>query len=311
MAQTNILLESGTNEVEIVKFKIGKETFGINVAKIREIIKPVKPQKIPHQHHSMKGLFEYREKVIPFIDLAEAIELESHETEFERKRVIIANFNQNYFGFLVDTVDKIYRISWKDIEKPPAEITMYGLDKNIVTGVIKLNDELVMMLDYEYIIADINPNAGFTHESVEKAKEITKLLHLEQVSLLVVEDSKMLQQLMVNVLNKAGFQHIKVCSNGLEGLQALEDAREDFEKGKMPYHIVITDIEMPQMDGHSLTREIKHDDIFRKLPVIIFSSLIDEMMHRKGEAVGADAQVTKPEIHKLVDLISGFLNLKE
>ncbi len=296
-----ILLESGTNELEIVEFKIADNTFGINVAKVREIMPYTKVTTVPNSHPCIKGIFKPRDSVMAVIDLPRYLNLPAAEDD-NKNLFIIANFNKLYTAFQVHSVVGIHRISWTDIEKPDS--TLYGDKEGLITGIVKLSGKLIMILDFEKILVDISPQTGIQMSEIDRLGQRKRT----DKPIVIAEDSEMLTKMLYDALTKAGYTSITTLPNGKEAWDLLETFKKDTPQ-KLKEHVacVITDIEMPQMDGHRLTKLIKDDEVLRKLPVIIFSSLINEEMRRKGEALGADAQVTKPEIGNLVGLIDKLI----
>ncbi|SMP60602.1 chemotaxis protein [Anoxynatronum buryatiense] len=296
-----ILLESGTNELEIVEFRIGENFFGINVAKVREIIPFMKTIRIPNSHPCIKGIFKPRDLVITAVDLPKYLNLSDEDAD-AGARYIISHFNKTTVGFLVHEVVGIHRISWENVEKP--DETIFSGQEGIATGIVKMPEKLVVVLDFEKILVDISPNTGIQMSEVSKMGPRVR----SEKPILIAEDSKMLTHILLEALTTAGYTSVTITSNGKEAWEALEAYREN---EKLPLEekvaLVITDIEMPQMDGHSLTKKIKTDKVLSKLPVIIFSSLIDEQMHQKGVALGADDQITKPEIGRLVSSIDRLI----
>ncbi len=292
-----ILLESGTNELEIVEFTVGENTFGINVAKVREIMPFTKVTKVPNSHPCIKGIFKPREMVMTVIDLPKYLNLPTSEDE-TKNLFIITNFNKLHSAFQVHTVEGIHRISWTDIEKP--DNTIYGGQEGLATGIVKIEGKLIIILDFEKIMSDIAPQVGIKMAEIDKMGVRTR----SDKPILVAEDSELLERMIYDALTRAGYTNITMCANGLEAWNKIESFKnEKGRKIKEKLACIITDIEMPQMDGHRLTKMVKEDEILSEIPVIIFSSLINEDMRRKGEALGADAQITKPEIGNLVGLI--------
>ena len=294
---TKILLENGTNELEILEFKLGDNSYGINVAKIKEIIPYQAVTPVPNSHPSIEGIFMPRETMITAIDLRNALQLGESKPE---GLFIITNFNKLDVAFHVDRVIGISRFSWKQIIKPDA--TINNDQDGVSTGVIKMDDRLVIILDFEKIVTDISPETGL------KLTEIDSLGTRERSSspILIAEDSHLLNKLISDALNKAGYVNQKRTEDGLEAWTYITKC---LQEGNVDEKIacVITDIEMPQMDGHRLTKLIKTDDRIKHIPVVIFSSLVNEEMRIKGEALGADAQLSKPEIGKLVAEIDKLL----
>ena len=296
---SKILLENGTKELEILEFKLGENSYGINVAKIREIItyQPVTP--VPNAHPSVEGIFMPRDKMITAISLKNALQMgddESNDGLF-----IITNFNKLDVAFHVDRVMGIHRVNWTEIIKPDA--TVNNEVEGVSTGIVKFDDRLVIILDFEKIVSDISPETGLRMTEIESLGERER----SSVPIVIAEDSHLLNKLINDALTAAGYVNIKRTEDGLEAWNYIVEAKE---KGELDskVQLVITDIEMPQMDGHRLTHMIKTDDKLKDIPVVIFSSLVNEEMRIKGEALGADAQLSKPEIGNLVRIVDKLVS---
>ena len=292
-----ILLESGTNEIEIMKFTIQGEFYGINVAKVKEIMMAERVKAMPHAHPAVEGIFKPRDILITVIDLGYYLTNESLE-HGSRDLFIVTNFNKMTVAFRVQSIEGISRISWKDIQKPDKTLTHEG----VATGIAQCEGELVTILDFEKIVAEIAPETTIQMSEVEQMGDRP----LCDRPLVIAEDSILLQKMIDDSLERAGFVNVKNFSNGQEAWDYLSSIRNDedlYEK----VNLVITDIEMPEMDGHRLTKLVKDDARLKKLPVVIFSSLINEQMRIKGEELGADEQLTKPEIGHLVHVIDRLL----
>jgi len=291
-------LENGTNELEVLEFTICGNSYGINVAKIKEIInyQPVTP--VPNAHPSIEGIFMPRDIMITAIDLRNCLQRGASEPG---GLFIVTNFNNLDIAFHVDSVIGIHRVSWGDIIKPNA--TVSNAEEGISTGIIKIQDKLIIILDFERIVTDISPETGLKIEEVE---ELGKLPERAECPILIAEDSLLLNRLIVDSLKTAGYTQLINTSNGQEAWDIITDC---VKRGNLKTHVkaVITDIEMPLMDGHRLTKLIKEGDETNDIPVVIFSSLVNEEMMKKGEALGADAQISKPEIGKLVRIMDGLL----
>lgn len=298
---TKILLENGTNELEVLEFTIGDNSYGINVAKIKEIInyQPVTP--VPNSHPSIEGIFMPRDIMITAIDLRNCLQKGTSDPE---GFFIVTNFNNLDIAFHVDSVIGIHRVSWGDIIKPNA--TVNNTDEGISTGIIKIHDKLIIILDFERIVTDISPETGLKIEEVEA---LDKISGRANYPILIAEDSILLNRLIVDSLKTAGYTQLINVNNGQEAWDVINEC---IQRNNLDSHVklVITDIEMPLMDGHRLTRLIKEGDATNNIPVVIFSSLVNEEMMRKGEALGANAQISKPEIGNLVRIVDGLLGLK-
>lgn len=294
---TKILLENGTNELEVLEFELDGNAYGINVAKIKEIIPYQKVTPVPNSHPSIEGIFMPRDTMITAIDLKNCLQRGVSE---EGGLFIITNFNKLDIAFHVDAVKGIHRISWEQIIKPGA--TVSTSEDSISTGIVKLDNRLVIILDFEKIVSDINPETGL------KISEIDDMgvRQRSNVPILIAEDSVLLNKLIVDSLKKAGYDNLIHTQNGQEAYDVIQACKAD---GTLKDHVqcVITDIEIPLMDGHRLTKLIKSDDETKDIPVVIFSSLVNDEMKRKGEALGADAQLSKPEIANLVRIIDDLV----
>lgn len=296
---TTVLLESGTNELEIVEFEVNGNKYGINVIKVREIILPVPVTFIPHSHPHVEGIIELRGEILPVIDMMRVLGFENSQPK-ENDKFIVTEFNRQKAVFRVNNVSKIHRISWQSIEKP-SEI--YQGKSSEIIGVIKMNGEMLLLLDFEKIMVDINPTSGIQVEQVKKLGKRER----SNKKIIVAEDSLLLRKLLEETLGEAGYVNIDFFENGQEALSYLESLIEDESDIAEKIQLVITDIEMPQMDGHHLTKRIKDNPSLKKLPVIIFSSLITNELRHKGEMVGADEQVSKPEINELIKKIDEYI----
>lgn len=295
---TNILLESGTNELEVLEFTLGDNHYGINVAKIREILQYMPVTPVPNTHPSVEGIFMPRDTMITVINLKNCLNLPQTD---EKGLFIITNFNKLNVAFHVDQVIGIHRVSWENIIKPDETLT--GEQGSTATGVIKMDDRLIVILDFEAIVASISPQTGLRVNDIEEMEARDR----SDATILIAEDSALLSKLITECLKKSGYTNLIVEENGQEAWDVIKAMQA---KGDITKHIdcIITDIEMPLMDGHRLTKLVKSDAELRDIPVIIFSSLVNEEMRKKGEQLGADAQLTKPEIGKLVEAIDKLLD---
>lgn len=294
---TNILLESGTNELEILEFTLEENHYGINVAKIREILQYQQVTPVPNTHPNVEGIFMPRDTMITVIDLKRCLGKGASE---EKGLFIITNFNKLDIAFHVDQVVGIHRVSWEEIIKPDS--TINGQDGSVSTGVIKMDNRLVVILDFESIVSTISPETGLRVNDIDNMEERER----SSATILVAEDSPLLSKLITDCLKKAGYQKLIVTTNGQEAWDTLSEKKKA-GTALQDIQCIITDIEMPQMDGHRLTKLVKSDDTLKKIPLVIFSSLVNDEMRRKGEQLGADAQLTKPEIGMLVDAIDKLI----
>lgn len=217
---------------------------------------------------------------------------------------IITNFNKLDAAFHVDQVVGIHRVSWGEIIKPDS--TINSVEGSVATGVVKIDGKLVVVLDFEAIVAGISPETGLQVNDLETIGERAR----SDEAILIAEDSPLLSSLITDCLRKAGYDKLTITYNGQEAWDKIQEFKKN---GTLDDKVrcVITDIEMPLMDGHRLTKLIKTSNDLRNIPVVIFSSLVNEEMRRKGEQLGADAQLTKPEIGSLVEAIDKLLEARK
>ncbi len=310
MAQTNILLEAGTNELEIVEFFVDEKNFaedgealndgyrgyyGVNVAKVLEIIRMPKVTELPEvQHPCVLGAFNLRSQIIPLVDLAMWLGKE-HVEHQEEPKTIVTEFNSVTTAFMVSGVNRIHRISWEEVEAPSPYVSK--ISENTVIGVVRLEGRIVFLLDLEKIVASLNPALGLFLSEIGDEWDLS-----ERRRALVADDSALIREMLRDLLEKANFD-VTVCNHGAEAwdrLRGFKKLAEDEGRPITDYvQVVVSDIEMPMMDGHNLTKQIKEDPILKCLPVLLFSSLITDKLRHKGEAVGADDQISKPEVTHL------------
>lgn len=295
-----ILLETGTGELEILEFTVKNTHYAINVIKIKEILEIDYVTKVPKSNPALIGLTMVRGDVIPLIDMNYVLEKEFTPINGKIK-TLLCEFNQLKVAFCVDEVHGIHRIGWNLIKKP--DMVIENSD-SLIIGNITLGERIIMLLDFEKIVTDIAPSTGINESRIGN---ITKKDRMG-IKLILSDDSPMIRQLLDDVLTKAGFGNMKFFNDGQQAWHYLDNLVE--EKGERfieDVQILITDIEMPQMDGHTLTRKIKEHKILRTLPVIIFSSLITDDLKHKGLSVKADAQMSKPEVENLVNVIDKLI----
>jgi two-component system chemotaxis response regulator CheV len=298
--KTGILLEAGTNELEIVEFSIGDALYGINIAKVREIIKAhIELVPVPDSHPSIEGAINLRGSIIAVVNLARHLKV---NVDLNKKvnRIIIAEFNRIVIGFLVSAVARIHRISWKDVEQPSQ---MLQTEQGYTVGIVKIEDRVIFLLDFEKISSHINPRA---HLTAPRDDEYSAPASVDRAAkkILVVEDSDFIRGMIVDHLHKAGY-NVETAVNGEEAWNRLAGATEraDFQGIGQYFNAMVTDIEMPQMDGLHLIKRVKEDARLRQLPCIAFSSLITKELMAKCRSVGSDGEISKPEINQLVSLL--------
>ena len=291
---SNILLESGTNELEVLEFVIDGNHYGINVEKVREILPYTEITPIPNSDPCIEGIFMPRGDIITVIDLFQALGFCNEDRT--KNFLIVTNFNDLNIAFDVQQVLGINRVSWTEVVKPDA--TVSGPGTGVATGIIKKSDGLLIILDFEKIVESICPETSLKVSQIEQYEDRER----NDIPIVIAEDSMMLSEMIKDSLNRAGYTKLHVTNNGQEAWDYLSTLKKN---NGVDYgcRCLITDIEMPQMDGHHLLKKVRDTEGLKHIPVIIFSSLINDDMRRKGESLGANAQITKPEIGKLVGIL--------
>ncbi len=293
MAKPSILTEAGTNELEVLVFSLGDERYGVNVAKVREVIEPVRVTSMPESHAAVPGLFRLRDHVIPLIDLRRALG-DIRASDLTQGKIIVMEFNDTRVGFFVDAVEQIHRVNWKSVAATPE---LQGVRDAPLTSIAFIRDRMILMLDFERIVFEI---AGFDlfAQRVETAPEGSDR---NSVRILFAEDSRVMRNLIQTNLVRAGYSNVTLCNDGALAWEALE--RDLAENGRTTFDLLITDIEMPGIDGLHLTKKLKENPSMKQLPVVIFSSIVSIDNEKKCQSVGADAQITKPQLAELVTLV--------
>jgi two-component system chemotaxis response regulator CheV len=296
-ADEKILTEVGTNEWQVVVFLLGNQYFAINVDKTREILRWPGARDVPQTHPAMMGITTIRGEVIPLIDLRVYLDIPPG-VEIESSKLIVAEFNKMKLGFVVDGVDRIYRINSDELD---ASLTGTFLGENSLY-VIKREGRNILLLDYERIVQVVNPGLAeqFRLEGKPAVDVTGSLGDPDEYKILVAEDSPLIRKLIQDVLISGGFHNFEIVGHGKAAWDRLVEDADEFD-------ILLTDIEMPKMDGLTLTRRIKEDARLSRIPVIVFSSVMAEDIKRKAQSIGADAQITKPEMYNLLEKLIELL----
>ena len=297
----NILLESGTGELEVIEFMANNCRYAINVVKGKEIIEMPKETltTLPDPKPEVAGLILCRDEILTLIDLKYI--LCKRNAGNLGSKVIICEFNKVKVAFNIDDIIGVHRIKWSEIRKPN---NMF--DESLAVGNIVLNGKIIVMLDFEKIVTDISPKSGISEDRLVSIEYKDR----SDLKLVLADDSPLIRKLLKETLTKAGFTNMKIFDDGEQALDYLEGLKKDLGKSFVKeVQLLITDIEMPQMDGLTLTRNVKEDEVLKRLPVIIFSSLITDDLRHKGESVGADAQLSKPEIEELIGVVDQLLGI--
>ncbi|MEF2144024.1 MAG: chemotaxis protein [Desulfovibrionaceae bacterium] len=311
MEKQEILLETGTNELEVLEFFIDHRVdgttvrghYGVNVAKVMEVVEaPLGFEaESSERHAALMGTIPLRDLALPVVDLARWLDMEREPSANEP--IIVTRFNNFITGFLVSGVVQIHRVSWVDIQSPGK--VMATMPGNCITGSVVLNDEFVLLLDLERALAELDESGDASSDEAapDKGGEGRKAF--------VVDDSTSVRALLTHRFTKAGFE-VRALLDGQEAWEALLALKAEAEETDRPVtallDVVVTDLEMPRMDGYTLSRRIKEDSVLSALPVVMFSSLISGATKHKGEAVRADLQVTKPDFNVLTGKVMELLD---
>lgn len=317
---SSILTESGTNELEIIEFHLEKQLpdgstktcyYGINVAKVREVIRVPETTDYPNAQPHMIGVFSSREVLTPLVDLAGWLGVPTRR-DLERKFVIVTDFNKMTNGFLIDSISRIHRISWNDVESP-SQFLEAG-EQDCVVAVVRKDGNLIMILDFEKIIADINPELSMEKYDVKGDKSVD--LNQRMVSkrnaktIMVVDDSAFIRSLIQDTLASAGYNVI-TCKDGGEAheklMNLIDVAKEENLPIKELLDAVVTDVEMPRMDGMHLVKRLRDTEAYNQMPILMFSSLMSEDNRAKALALGANDTITKPEIGRMVNMMDKYV----
>jgi len=310
----DILLETGTNEMEIIEFYLGTQSFGINVHKLKEIITFDEDTLtvIPGSGDGMLGTLLLRGSTIPLIDLKSHIGQKEDDLEGDVRRVVlVCEFNDRVNGFKVDGVNQIHRVSWKDIQPMASFIDQY---RPRFTGSVNIDGREILIVDLEHIVAEFDSEANLDYEAELHAAEMQeKLPHTrERMKLMLAEDSALIRNGIEKVLKGSNYSDLQIFVDGQKCYDQILEIRQrvvDGEPLSGLLNLLISDIEMPQMDGLTLCKKIKDDPVLRDVKVVMFSSLINEQMAAKCDQMGADGYATKPQIPYLVEMMDKFLGI--
>ncbi len=300
-------LRVGTNEMELVDFRIFKNEdgevyegiYGVNVAKVREIIKLPKLTELPGVPEYIEGIFDLRGVVIPVVNLAKWMGINSPKDAQENARVIIAEFNNILIGFVVHEAKRIRRISWSDIEPASFSSGHSELDKSKITGVTRIEDDAVLLiLDLETVVQELGLYQPATDESYGEGDEIF------DGTVLLLDDSSTARSIVKDALQKMGFSVIEA-SDGSEGLERLEDLYLKYNDNIADeVRLIISDVEMPLMDGFHFANRVKQDDRFKKLPIVFNSSISDHFSELRGKEAGGEAYLVKFDANSFFDEVA-------
>ena len=296
-----ILLDVGTNEVEFLLINLGTQRYGINVSKVCTIqvvdLSIVAP--LPNQPAEILGVMPFRDKTISIIDLALSLGWQGQADRSLRRLLVVAEFNQRTIGFVVDAVDRIERFSWGQFE--PITETACSSGQASILGTIRLADGLILIIDLETIMAGLDPTMSVEHFAPDIG---VATIPRAGIKIVHCDDSFLIQKVVAKVLSEAGFDSVLQFSNGEEALAYLR------EQGESAVDIILSDIEMPKMDGLTFCKSLRTESRFSAVPVVFFSSLITEQMLSKCKSVGGNGAYSKPQINQLVGEIERLVGAR-
>ena len=298
-----ILLDAGTNELEVLVFRMGDQRYGVNVAKVREVIRGESPSEPPRMHPSVIGVINKRGQLVPLVDLGKHLGMEAVELDkIEDARIIVTEFNGTSVGFVVEAVERIHRLGWDRVKTvPEMGEREAGVNYSTCTGIIQFEEYLLLMVDFESITDSIRMQDKLHITNVENTLGVDRT----SVRVVLAEDSAFMRDAINQVLNTSGYTNYEIFADGQRAWDAI---RATAESGEGIPDVVVSDIEMPGMDGLRLTKQIREDSRLSHIPVVLFSSLITEENRKKGDQVGATLQISKPELLGIVNIIDRFIH---
>ena len=296
---TGILLEAGTNEAEFLVFYVLDKRFGVNVAKVREVLPIEECTDIPRSQQAVDGLVDIREAVVPLVNLAKYLYDDPQGADPAPTDVLVLlEFNKHLIAFRVQDIERIYRVSWKEMLPSP----QVGSTPTPVTSILRQQQGLVPVLDFESICANIGIGGTTSNmDSIPKSQSVQN----SRMPIVFADDSRMICEMLKDSLVTAGYTSVKGFPDGQEAWDYLTEMADGVsaESLKDKLSCIITDIEMPRMDGLNLTKRVRSHPTLSSVPVIVFSSIATKDNQKKGIQVGATAQVSKPHYDDLMDMV--------
>jgi two-component system chemotaxis response regulator CheV len=300
------ILKVGTNEMELVDFRILKQEdgyvyegiYGVNVAKVREIIRKPRLTELPGVPHFIEGIFDLRGVVIPVVNLAKWMGITSPEGAEENTRVIITEFNNILIGFVVHDAKRIRRISWKDIEPASFASGEGALDKSKITGVTRIEDDAVLLiLDLENVVQELGLYTPDNGDVASHKNEFSGIVML-------LDDSSTARKIVKDALVQMGFKVVEAV-DGEEGLEKLNDLYDMYgAELQNQLRLIVSDVEMPRMDGFHFAANVKEDSRFSKIPIVFNSSISDHFSEMRGKDAGGEAYLVKFDAHTFYDEVA-------
>lgn len=275
----------GQNRLELLMFNLGdSQAFAINVFKVQEVMRLPKLTPLPKSHPVVKGVTHLRGHTLPVVDLKEAIGMGTLKIE-ESSNIIVTEYNRTVQAFLVGNVERIVNMNWEEILPPPNG----GGRSHYLTAITRVEERITEIIDVEKILAEISPyNAHVSDEVIDK--DLSGVIHGRKV--LVVDDSSVARNQVAGALEDLGLSVVKA-NNGALGLEILLNSAENLQDVSQEFVLVITDAEMPSMDGYKLTTEIRKNERLRNLYVMLHTSLSGSFNEQMVKKVGCDDFLSK------------------
>jgi two-component system chemotaxis response regulator CheV len=307
--------EHQTTSLEVIEFYLDEKTadgssyrsyYGMNVAKVLEIIRmPANITAMPgKQHEASMGTFNLRDRVMPLVNLG--LWLKKDMDDGEGSKVIVSEFSGIVAAFVVSGVTRIHRMNWGQVEPPGKYLQYFSHDS--VTGVVRFDERIVFLLDMEQIISSMNPSLGLDHSAAAMSGDPETGRGRK---ILIADDSAVIRKVLSSTLTASGYAVFQATC-GREAWMRLEKWKHQADAENLPLNhfidLIISDIEMPEMDGHELTHKIKSDAALQNVPVVLFSSLISDVVREAGRKAGADDQISKPDLPYLAVRIKELID---
>jgi two-component system chemotaxis response regulator CheV len=299
-------LKVGSNEMELVDFRIFKQEddtvyegiYGINVSKVREIIRVPSLTELPGTPDFIEGIFDLRDVVIPVVNLAKWMGIVEPEDAHKNSRVIITEFNNVLIGFIVHEAKRIRRISWTEIEPATFVSASSSLDGNKVTGVTKIEgDNVLLILDLESVVQDLGLYEPDTNNVTHEIENFSGIA-------LVLDDSATARKIVKEALVKMGFNVLEAM-DGEDGISKLNDLYSAYgDSISNNLKIIISDVEMPKMDGFHFAANVRDDKRFNNIPIVFNSSISDHFSEGRGIEAGGEAYLVKFEANSFYDEVA-------
>ncbi|PCJ62098.1 MAG: hypothetical protein COA79_05265 [Planctomycetota bacterium] len=297
MQQTDILLESGSNEVEYLEFNLGNQGYGVNVLKIKQILKykPEDLSKPPKSNAALLGLLNIQGKQVPIIEIGRFFNVQDLEEDTSNKIVIVLEFNEHWYGFITDGVNKIHRFTWEDLQ--PLDNSM---QLDFITATTLIQKRTILIVDFEKVVSVVFNMNWAEADKLPVTDKSDKVSKRKKLKIFFADDTALMREGINSILLKHHFENVTLFQNGKE-LHDHVIASVEANNNVPDIDLIITDVEMPKMDGLTVCKIVK--ERYPTIPVIILSSLISKQILTRCKTVNADAAISKKDLKPLVSMI--------